>query len=497
MFSAFSGWVSSAADAVNRISDQGLDVVRQTGLIDALQSATAPTNPAAAASTDKQLAVKDFMTPPAAWMGSSDEWQWCVKAAMNDINTCAITPTTMKSDENLWQEIYSLTTGLLNKSAATPEVGPSATAANLLNDVEGCYSPSADLVDFIQAHTDIYTVRSYVVPLFTSDENYWLNLGWRLALYQLCTNAGDLLTMMQTMSKLPARLHDIANAAKRATAKAAEAQRATAARREAALASKISVKDEDDSDDGTDDDEKEDEVVKYVNKPHLTDNSAYWSEKQQQYEAEQEKFAWLRETQERVKKEMELARGNVKLLDSLLQRQEASSTLGVSVCDSCKYHKVKLSRLIGEICAAPVENTKGTVLDAETGSLFVELFQCNEDVKNVLHAYAGCSQEPGHSGGSPKSQAPPMSSSTPTSPLRADSASAAAANDAASSLVAQPADTRVSPSLNAQSVAPSSAVERSAAGSKSHTPVAVKNNSDDDDDDEGSFEAKLPWSMDD
>lgn len=512
MFSAFSGWVTSAADAVNKISDQGLDAVRQTGIIDVLQNTSAQSGSAATA-VEGQLAVKDFMTPPATWAGSSDEWQWCVKAALNDANTCAITPTTMQSDDNLWQEIHSLIKGLSKSgaAAATAEAETPApqVSADLVNKVKGSYAPTADLVAFIQAHKNIYTVRSYVVPLFTSDDDYWLNLGWRLSLYRLCSTADELLQVMRTLSKLPARLHDIADAETRAAAEAAEAKRAAAARRESARAKRTQHEGgiKDGEEESTENEEEENEVeeeeeeesdTEYVGKAHLTDSTAYWSEMRKRYEAEQEKFAWLRETQERVRKEMELARGNVKLLHSLLQRQEAFSALGVSVCDSCKYHKVKLSRLIGDICASADEMTKGTVLDSSTGSLFHELFQCNEDVKNVLHAYAERNSE---AGGSPQAPvaAAPANTSAPTSPLRA--VSTATAPEATASPSVQPAEAHASATPKAQSVASSSAVELSAAGSVSHVPSAAaapkKNSDDDDDDDEGSFEAKLPWSMDD
>lgn len=476
MFSVFTEWISSAADAVNKISDQGLDAVRNAGLIDALQGTVPEASSATAtASTDKaegqqqqQLAVADLMNPPATWKGSSGEWQWCMKAALNDVNTCAITPVMLKSDDNLWKEIHSLMTELdksVAAAAATDSTATSATSSEeLLNNVGGTYAPAADLVAFIQAHMDIYSVRSYVVPLFTSDENYWLNLGWRLALYRRCVNANDLFTVMRTLSKLPARLHNIAEAVRHA-AEAAAAQHAV---KTAAAA---------------DDDDDEEEA--YVERPHLRDNSAYWNEKKRQYEAEQAKFAWLRETQDRVKKEVELARENAKLLDSLLQRQEASSALGVSVYDSCKYHKVKLSRLIGDVCAAPDENTNGTVLDTTSGPLFLELFQCNEDVKNVLHAYAGRSQEGDSStGSSPKAVAAPATSSTSTSlpPPAATTASEASASPP------QP--------VEVHSITSSSAVELSAAGSVSHRSATAKRDYSGGDD-EGSFEAKLPWSMDD
>ncbi|KPI85087.1 hypothetical protein ABL78_5853 [Leptomonas seymouri] len=486
MLSAFSDWVSSAADAVNKISDQSLDVVRKTGLIDALQNTELQATSTEATLIGEELTVKDFMTPPAAWVGSSDEWQWCIKAALNDPNTCAITPGMLKSDDDLWQEIHSLIAGLSKNGAATavftaPEAGVATkpTTVEPMNTMDGAYTPSADLVAFIQEHTSIYKIRSYVVPLFTSDEDYWLNLQWRLTLYRLCTNADDLLMVMQTLSKLPVCLQDIADAEKRAPENVAEANHAAAAKREAARV----------------DNKKRDEDVgkeerRYGKQSHLADNSAYWNEMKQLHEAEQVKFSWLREMQDRAKKEMELARGNVKLLNSLVQRQEASSALGVSVSDSCKYHKVKLSRLIGDVCTAPEENTKGTVLDLESGPLFHELFQCNEDVKNVLQFYEERSQKDG-SGGSLNAQALPISSSTPTTPNR----EATAASDACVSL-SQPVETPTSTWTKAQS-ATSSAAEQSEAVSVSHTPVAFQKRDSEDDDNEGSFEAKLPWSMDD
>lgn len=476
MFSAFSGWVSSAADAVNKLSEEGLDAVRQTGIIDALQSvATQPTS-ADAASAEKQLTLTDLMTPPSTWAGSVEEWEWCIEAAMNDANTCAITPATMKADDNLWQETHSLLTSLDKRAAASTASAETAavttpTAATALENIETTFTPAADLVAFVQSHASVYEVRSYVVPLFTSDEDYWLNIGWRLSLYRLCTNTADLLKVLQTLSKLPARLHDIADAEKRAA-------EAAAAKRAAALAEK---KNEDADGEGVEEEEEEEEE-EYVETPHLSDNSAYWREMTQQYEAEREKYAWLRDVQERVKKEMELARGNVKLLESLLQRQQASSPLSVSVCDSCKYHKVKLSRLIADVCAAPEENTRGTVLDSESGALFQELFQCNEDVKNILHAYAGRGQDGGPT-------TPASTSSAPTSPQHD-----AAAQRKPSASPPQLAEARPTTSPKIASAESSSAVELSAAGSAHDVAATPKSDSDGD---EGSFEAKLPWSMDD
>ncbi|CAM40434.2 conserved hypothetical protein [Leishmania braziliensis MHOM/BR/75/M2904] len=486
MFSTFSDWAVSAADTLASISNQGIEVVRYTGVLDALESvSTNPNSTAeAAASNEKMLSVPDIMTPPTSWAGSEEEWVWCLEAALRDPNTCAITPAILRADAPLWEEMKKTIAHLLappsepgKKDSPTPtptdsEAGGSAdVATKLFERTGGAYTPASDLVKYIQEHYEVYQVRSYIVPRFTSDEDYWLNIAWRMGLYQQCTDAGQLLGLMQTLSRLPQPLRDIA-AAMEPTSSPAPATFGSAQHEEGGNSHQ----------NGDDDRDRKDEAEAL----HLKDNTEYWHRIRMQYEAIQEKLAWLREMEERVTKEMELASGNVKLLGSLLQRKEASTALGASVLDSCQYHKVKLSRLIADICAAPAEHSEGTLLDSRSGTLFHALLKCNDDVKAVLETYAGY---PPSGPESPKR----VESSSSASPAPASTKQNSPAPCEESTTEANTEESTTSPLTKPQCTSGSCPVElRAAASGGAHQP-----GSDDVDKDEESFEAKLPWSMDD
>ncbi|KAG5472508.1 hypothetical protein LSCM1_03909 [Leishmania martiniquensis] len=486
MFSLLNDLVASAAEAVKSISDQGIDVARQTGVLDALERVVANPDSAAAntASQEKTLSVADIMTPPATWAGSTEDWVWCVDAALCDPNTCALAPASLQGDAPLWEEVKTTVARLLASPPQPEKEGSStlratgkgaeasaALASNLLEKAGVVPAPAADLVKYIQEHYEVYRVRSYTVPRFISDEGYWLNIGWRIDLYKQCTNAEQLLTLMQTLSRLPQRLHLIAAAAEeRAASKAGAFGHAEY--------------DEDDENCQDGYGETYEENIKQLT--YLTDNTEYWNIIRMQYEAIQEKRAWLQEMEGRVKKEMELARGNVKLLSSLLQRKEASTALGASVFDSCQYHKVKLSRLIADICAAPAEHRDGTVLDSRAGRLFHALVNCNDDVKAALEAYAG---RPPSVPGSPKGASSSPASSAPASAKQGSPAGCEEPSVGAST----PETTTSAPHKSRQTTG-SSPVELKTAASGS-TFLSVSNNADDSG--EESFEAKLPWSAED
>ncbi|KAK7195451.1 hypothetical protein NESM_000472300 [Novymonas esmeraldas] len=506
MFSSFSSWVASATDAVKVISDQGLEAVRQTGVLDALESAVASTAAAGPVPQKTQLCVADMMVPPSTWSGSEEEWAWCVSAALRDPNTCAITPAAMRADAALWANVkaavahllapapQSVSTGtaVLTQAGNTTEAS-TALAAELLDGEPAARSPAADLVQYVIAHHDVYTVRSDTVPRFASDNEYWLNLGWRLNVYRHCVDANQLLTLMRTLSQLPQPWRDMAAAAAR-TAQAKDAARAeprvaapqrdseeTAAAAAQDAGTTHDAEDEEDEDEDEDEDEEEGEGQVVL----LKDNTEYWHTVRRQYDVMQEKFGWLREMGERARKEMDLASGNVKLLGSLLQRGEASTPLGASVFDSCQYHKVKLSRLLAEVCAAPEEHSAGTTLDTSSGAMFHALVKCNDDVKAVLEAYSSRSPS---SSGSPKGRAPSPPSPAPATAKQSQLAPRTEPPSEICSPVAAVA-AAASPSSQApQPAACSSPVEVSAAFSRGGDHI--------DDDSEESFEAKLPWSTD-
>ncbi|KAG5498788.1 hypothetical protein JKF63_03077 [Porcisia hertigi] len=477
MFSLFNDLLTSAAVVVNDISDQGIEMFHKAGILDALESVSDNPNSTAAAalSNEQTLSLTDIMTPPTAWAGSQEEWVWCVKAALCDPNTCALTPTILRSDASLWEEIKTTVAQLF---AAPPqpgkmespvptetEIGSEASAnvaSELLERAGSKLTPTADLVKYVQENYKVYRVRSDVVPRFTSDEDYWLNMKWRTDLYQQCINAEQLLTLMQVLSRLPKPLRDMAAPANRKTK--AEKNEYGNVQHEG-------------GNDGDDEDNREDgqRVI-------LRDNTNYWRDMRREHEAIQEKFAWIRETEKLVKKEIQLASSNVKLLGNLLQRQEASTTLGASVFDSCQYHKVRLSRLIADVCAAPTEHTEGTSLDSKTGALFQALAQCNDDVRAVLEAFVN--RPPGdfeNTDGVVSSPSLPTQSAEPSLPV----------TDEVPSRKTTIADTTTSATQKVGYARESSPVKLSASAREG----SLRPDSIADDSGESSFEAKLPWSM--
>ncbi|GET90894.1 hypothetical protein, conserved [Leishmania tarentolae] len=482
MFSLLNDWVESAADAVKTVSSKSIEVVRQTGVLDVLESVSVNPDSAAAmaAPQGKTLSVPDIMAPPATWTGSKEEWVWCMEAALHDPNTCALTPATLRMDAPLWEDVKTTVARLLetppspgqhdlpaSTSTGNSTEASAALAVKLLERTSDAYTPAEDLVKYIQEHYDVYQVRSYIVPRFTSDEDYWLNIGWRIDIYRQCTDAAQLLKLMQILSCLPKPLRDIAAVARKPAEAKAEAVGST-------------------PHEGSDDRQNDAEDDFGEETFHLKDNTRYWCNVRMQYEAIQEKFSWLQETEERVRKEMELAGGNVKLLNSLIQRKETLTALGASVFDSCQYHKVKLSRLIADICAAPAENTEGTLLDPHSGTLFHELLKCSDYVKATLEGYA----DPPFSGLGSTNEI--VSSPTSAAPASVKQDSPSHYEEPSTETGASEATPLAQP--KACGTGSSSLVElrRSASGSSVDHVNSKAHNSD-----EESFEAKLPWLMDD
>lgn len=431
MFSIFSDLVEKASSSIKAISDE----VERWDVESSVSPTTDTPNPGTTILTAAQL-----LTVPPRWDGNAEEWRLLIEAALQDLNTCATGPQKLQQNSQLWGKVYHTACELLAASgdAKKSEEEVAQSAETLLNNMVA-YSPGVDLVDMIATNPKIHQMWSDAVPRYISDDAYWLNIGWRLNLYQLCRTVPELLHLMRLLSSLPLR---VAGAVRKETEPAIPEAGGPAI----------------------------EPTIENPANALPNGSSVYWDEVERQWNAIREHQSWLHDMEERIRKEIELSDGNVKLLGSLLERLEAKTSLGESVFESCEYHKVKQSRLLSDISIASPDRTEGTSLDMRTGAVFLSLMESNGKVKRILDAYHASSTTVSAEG---KSLEPSPSKSMELGTAGvADVAQSEPRN--ASPLVAEVEETH------------------------SHTSTAgsagVEEVSDEDqDDDDKSFEAKLPW----
>ncbi|RHW72086.1 hypothetical protein DPX39_060045900 [Trypanosoma brucei equiperdum] len=194
--------------------------------------------------------------------------------------------------------------------------------------------PSQELVRWVLSAKVVHEFRSSLVPRYISDEQYWVNISWRFQLYQMCCSALQLLDVMEAVATKPNVAGDV-------------------------------------------DADNTDTVSK--------NEDMNWQKLRHELTERYELAAWVEERCSAALAEVDLASANLHLLISLVQKGEVTD-LGDSVLESCKYHKTKLSRLIGVAMAQP-EKLLNSELCCEKGSLFARLVNMNKELGTVIESY--------------------------------------------------------------------------------------------------------------
>ncbi|RNE99830.1 hypothetical protein TraAM80_07955 [Trypanosoma rangeli] len=350
MFGALSALVETASARARILTVEGYELVKRTGILDLEKGdsnangtdseiqndTTVETAPAVAAAGDveSQSSVLTHVTkelliaPPPQWESPAEEWTLLAEAVLMEENSCIIPPKTILEDVSLASKLC----GLLNVESI----------ANLPEPpVVGDCEPSQEVVEWLMSSPEKHEFRSSLVPRHVSDEKYWVNLCWRLYLFRLCCNSNQMLDVMEVVSTEPNPLDTTGALRKRNVG--------------------------------------------------VPNTATHWQQLRERLNCRREMTAWLEEQISTVKNELELASSNLQLLTNLISKRETTE-LGDSVSESCKYHKKKLGRLMGEL-RLQQKKLVNSIICPDHGSLFAQLVKMNDQLRVKLEAYASLSSK--------------------------------------------------------------------------------------------------------
>ncbi|KAF5226535.1 hypothetical protein ECC02_000036 [Trypanosoma cruzi] len=346
MFDALSALVETASAKAKLLTEEGYELVKQTGMLE-LEEGYDDTNcgttevkcktaPAAECVTSKESegpcpavtrVTKDlFFLPPSQWESPAEEWTLLAESALMEENSCIIPPERILGEESLVSKLC----GLLNVDSIEklPEIPKFSEC-----------KPSQELVDWLTSETECIEFRSLLVPRHVSDEQYWVNTCWRFFIYRMCRNGSQLLDVMEVVSIEPKPVDTTGVLRK-----------------------------------------------KRIGVPN---NATHWKKLRETLNCRREMAAWIEEQISTVQHEIELALSNLQLLTNITMKRETTE-LGDSVSESCKYHKAKLDRLMGEL-KLQREKLGESVLCPDHGSLFAQLANVNDQLRVKLEVYASLS----------------------------------------------------------------------------------------------------------
>ncbi|KAH9579831.1 hypothetical protein LSM04_002442 [Trypanosoma melophagium] len=354
MFSAFTSLVQTATEHAKKLTDEGLEFVKQTGMLDLeegyndeekevlhdkevseiKETSSELLNTEETQREEKQnkygVTNKLLTVPPPEWESPVEEWKMVTEAALMEENTCIVPPNSITENE----EIASQLCKCLKVDSITDLPIPA--------DVDAC-KPSKEVVDWLLSSPVKLEFRSSLVPRLVEDEDYWVNVSWRFHLYQMCRNTDQLLDLVEIASTEPNPVDTTGTQRKK----------------------NIGV----------------------------SNNTEYWKQLRDKVQSKRALTHWIQEQINNVNHEIELASGNLQLLTKIIKKREVTD-LGNSVCESCKYHKTKLSRLMGDL-ESEQEKLNDSVLSTKQGSLFTQLVETNEMLRVKIEAYTAlCSGHP-------------------------------------------------------------------------------------------------------
>lgn len=352
MFPSWSGWAAQlsetmkditeqAADTVVTLTDKGTEAFRQMGILETIDQImeagqSAPSEEPHQLQTKAAVFVsmKVEVTPahlPPGWKNTAAEWELLIRAAWCCRSCCVIPPSVYISDKAMWQDI----TALLHLSEEDAE--------KLVKGSEAVYWAPPDTIAWISSNTDVHQMYSDVVPLVVSDEGYLQNIGWRIELCRYTVNAPQLLNLLQLVSLEPLEVGV-------GPAGGAEAN--------------------------------SDDLASHARWGHAGKVDGYWARTEEAWTAIHESIAWQDTLQTEVRTELTNALSNLNVLRGLT-KQDSNAALAESVYESCEYHKIKLSKLIGEV-QQHQDRLAATPLCQHTGDLYKKLLDVYSDVSAAM-----------------------------------------------------------------------------------------------------------------
>nr|CCC91106.1 conserved hypothetical protein [Trypanosoma congolense IL3000] len=343
MFQSLAAFVQTTADQARKFTEESLHLAEKARTIDVEEKCEAIagwiTRFHGAPSADKEANLEKtaeepgtgeptiekalFVNPPAEWEATNEEWERLTLLMMQSSAACTIAPSMILDDEEAVSKVCELV------GVDLPEMLPKPSTV-------GACSPSEGLVQWILSREEVHRFRSQLVPRYLSDEEYWANISWRFRLFQMCRNPSQLLDVMEITSSQ---------------------RKSSTEEKPSGVGGKCVV--------------KTDEIS--------------WQALRQELKELREHADWVRERCSTVKTELKLAAGNLQLLANFIKKGEVGE-LGDSLLESCKYHKTKLSRLLGNL-KAQQERLENSELCCEKGTLFLQLVDFNEQLRKTIEAY--------------------------------------------------------------------------------------------------------------
>lgn len=339
MFEALSSWLEQASEAVGSLTEQGAEMAQQTGLLDFVGSRDA-TNvegaPGEVEPTDtsgvRQLTLSAVKSSPGGWTAAAEEWELLVHAALCDRTFCSVSPAATVDDGETWKEICAL---LKLRDAEVKRAEEAAAGVRL-------YEPQASIAEWLPTEKPVYSVYAFLVPRVVDDEDYWHIVGWKL---ELCAKCSDSAVLLQLVKRLSEKV-----------------------RRQV----------------GREEDKGEGAAPALLQR---TVNEEHWDKAESDLRSLQAKLQWRGALEAEATKEIGLASGNLKLLQGLVSKQDMRSDLAQSVAESCSYHKLKITKLLGE-AEREKDRLAGSSLSAEgPGALYASLLHTNKSLQQTMQLF--------------------------------------------------------------------------------------------------------------
>jgi hypothetical protein len=296
--------------------------------------------------------------PPAQLTAFRDEWRTLVLGMMQDENTFIITQERLKDYPGVWSKVLALVPMVDEGGATLP---PGAIAP--MSEASVLTMMAVVQERLVLKLPEVDQLRFRICPRYVSDSALWNNLQFRLAALHMCASiaaAMDLLTLLNTEPS---------------------AQNSEGGRKKNI---------------GT------------------WDNLSLLQQIRDAVTAKAVQSQWVEQKKKVALEYLESARNSCSMLLSLLTNGDRteSGELMESIAESCKYHKTKISGLIGEVCAPGAsEKLQGSGLEEE-GVLLEKLLELNEDLHQALERYTlrtpAASKGPPQGSGTNRSEARPQ-----------------------------------------------------------------------------------------
>lgn len=199
------------------------------------------------------------------------------------------------------------------------------------DEVESPVSVPTSFVDGVLSSSTIQELRYSIVPRFVIETHFWENAYWRITVLRGCQSiqaALDLIDVLntETSARTDVRKRNIGS----------------------------------------------------------WDNASHLASIRDKVRQEFDRSSWAQSKASAVREAIASASSSCQLISSLVAKRDASE-LGESVLESCKYHKVKVAALLGELGGA--EAAVGTDLDPNGGELHTQLENLNEQLRACIAAF--------------------------------------------------------------------------------------------------------------